>query len=653
MSPPPTDAETEPFRAAAMVAGLRTVTWLSADGEVEELTAPAAAGRAGDGPPIVCHAVATAARLGVRDLAAYDILELFAFVRPARFCLPTPAGLAEVLGLPTPGDAVDAALVLQRASQALLAELAGGAAASERTAAQAMTMARAGWRWGTPVLAALGLPESGKGGGLDAWQGLPEREDAPPPPPPADHSVDPEEARERLAELTGPEAERRPQQADYAAAAAGAFTPRREVGMPQLVLAEAGTGVGKTLGYIAPAGLWAQRNKGTVWLSTYTRNLQRQLDGELDRLYPDEKRKRRKVVIRKGRENYLCLLNLEDAVRSLATGPGGTVALGLIARWVEHSRDGDMVGGDFPAWLATLFGPGSIAGLTDRRGECIYSACPHYGKCFIERSRRASQQAEIVVANHALVMTRAALEADSGQLPLRYVFDEGHHVFDAADGAFAAHVAGGEGAELRRWLVGGESGRGRGRARGLEARIGDLLADDDGATLLRTALRQARALAAPGWLQRLNDGRPRGVMEDFLAQVRRQVLARVDNDRSPYGLEASVIEPEEALLAAARGAGAAFEELRRPLRELARHLAGRLDVEADELDIGSRLRIEAAVRSLKRRAETLLGWRRMMEDLGRETPEQFVDWFAIERNAGRDRDIGMHRHWVDPTQPFA
>ena len=56
-----------------------------------------------------------------------------------------------------------------------------------------------------------------------------------------------------------------------------------------------------------------------------------------------------------------------------------------MARWAARSRDGDMVGGDFPAWLADLLGRGRTLGLTDRRGECIYSACQHYGKCFIER----------------------------------------------------------------------------------------------------------------------------------------------------------------------------------------------------------------------------------------------------------------------------
>ncbi len=180
-------------------------------------------------------------------------------------------------------------------------------------------------------------------------------------------------------------------------------------------------------------------------------------------------------MIRKGRENYLCLLNYEEAARSLPARPADATALGLVARWVAATRDGDIAGGDFPGWLADLIGRGRSLGLADRRGECVYSACDHYRRCFIERSIRRARRAEIVIANHALTMIQAVRAGDvEGELPLRYVFDEGHHLFDAADSAFAGHLTGVEAAELRRWLIGGESGR----MRGLERRIGDLVADD-------------------------------------------------------------------------------------------------------------------------------------------------------------------------------
>ena len=64
----------------------------------------------------------------------------------------------------------------------------------------------------------------------------------------------------------------------------------------------------------------AEKNKGAVWISTFTRHLQRQIDGELARLYPDPAERRRRVVVRKGRENYLCLLNYEEALTPATTG---------------------------------------------------------------------------------------------------------------------------------------------------------------------------------------------------------------------------------------------------------------------------------------------------------------------------------------------
>ena len=637
-----------------MVAGPRLTIWLSADGEVEEMTGAAAMTRTRKEAPIVSHATSTARRLEAKALAAYDVLELFAFVRPAQFCLPTPGGLAAAMDLSPPSDAVEAAFTLVKATNSLLNELSAAKENRERLGAIAFTLTQGGWRWGPPVLTALGRPEESTGAALAAWQCLPEREYGPVPPPPSDYAIGPDEAQEKLAELIGAGAESRPQQFAYAAATSVAFTPRQEAEMPRLVLAEAGTGVGKTLGYIAPASLWARKNGGTVWLSTYTRNLQRQIDGELDRLYPDPAQKKRNVVIRKGRENYLCLLNFEEATKASGTDPSRSVALGLIARWVEHTRDGDMVGGDFPGWLATLFGAGTIATLTDHRGECIYSACRHYSKCFIERSRHESMNAEIVVANHALVMTRAVLEADSGQLPLRYIFDEGHHVFDAADSTFAAHATGSEGAELRRWLLGSEANSRRSRrTRGLEARIGDLISDNDSLLVQKNVLRTAQALAAPGWLNRAIENNPRGPMEIFLAKVHHMVLARVDDNRSPYSLEVSVEELDGDLLQAASETAAALESLRLPLMELVRYLITRLNEEAENLDTPTRLRIEAATRSLRQRAGMLQAWRAMLLDLGQKTPEHFVDWFAIERIGGQDRDIGMRRHWVDPSQPFA
>ncbi|MCP5367556.1 MAG: ATP-dependent DNA helicase [Hyphomicrobiales bacterium] len=650
--------------APALTAGAAGAVWLSGDGEVESLPLKEAARRLEAGAaPLVCNGRAMARRLGTARLPMFDLLELFAFARPARFCLPTARGLAEALDLPAPDTHEREAETLFTAAAALLADLAAldaGAAAQARGVA--WVMARGHWPWGPAVLRALGA-EPGTSprsplDGLRVWTRLPKWEDDGPLPPPGTLPVEPVEARAALKRLLGADSEERPQQRDYASAAAAAFLPRDKQGEPRLVLAEAGTGVGKTLGYIAPASVWARKNEGSVWISTFTRNLQRQLDGELDRLYPDPAEKARKVVVRKGRENYFCLLNYQEAVDRLAIGAADPVALGLMARWALATRDGDMAGGDFPAWLTDLLGWAATLDMTDTRGECTYAACLHYGRCFIERSIRRARRAEIVVANHALVMVQAALGGamgggDESTLPGRYVFDEGHHVFGAADSAFSAHLTGYEAADLRRWILGAEDSR-RSRARGLRGRIDDLIADDERARELRDEiLRAARALAGPGWRQRLAGGTPVGPTEAFLALVRQQVLARDENVDGAYSLETATQPPVPGLIEAADELAAALLRLEKPVAGLVGALFATLDTRAEDLDTATRNRIEAVCRSLERRAVLpLRGWRAMLAALAAETPPQFVDWFGVERADGHERDLGMHRHWVDPTLPF-
>src|SRR5882672_6763147 len=348
--------------APAIVAGFREVVWLTPDGEIDALSPAEARSRIEREMPILCHARAVARRLDMPPFPALDVLELFAFVRPAQFCVPTPRGIAAALGLVEPKNAAEACVALTTAARALLQQL--GAETDPNIRAVAEIAERAGWSWGAAVLAALPAVDPTtvrRSAGLRVWLDLTEWQERAPPPPPGNQPIGADETRRRLAALLGSDAEPRPQQADYAAAITAAFAPRDIEDQPQAVLAEAGTGVGKTLGYIAPASLWAERNDGAVWLSTYTRNLQTQIAAELGRLYPDPATKRRHVVIRKGRENFLCLLNYEDAVRATMARQTGTAAhLALVARWVGASEAGDLVAGDFPGWLGELIGRGRI-----------------------------------------------------------------------------------------------------------------------------------------------------------------------------------------------------------------------------------------------------------------------------------------------------
>ena len=683
IAPPLNFAATPGFalQAAAVVAGHGRAAILTDDGELLTDTPSAVAALLGHDPPLVIHAPVTLRRLGLAPRPCLDLLELFAFVRPACAAAPTPRGLALALDMVPPHDLESAAALLPDIAQALLSRLANGrdTPANRDAAPIAAWMRESGWGWAPMVLAALGQPAAAASpGALAVWKRLPEWDEEAPPPAPASHPVPAADARRRLATMLGPDAEQRPGQGDYADAASGAFAPRTTRGDPVLVLAEAGTGTGKTLGYIAPASLWAERNGAPVWISTYTKHLQRQVEQELSRLYPDPAIRRRRVVVRKGRENYLCLLNLEDRISGLAAQrrAPGIIPMGLIARWAMATADGDIQGGDLPGWFGDLFGGAATLGLADRRGECIHGACPHYRRCYVEHTIRRARTAELVVANHALVMIQAAhgfvdgVESgglDGAAVPTRYVFDEGHHVFDAADGAFATVFSGVEGAELRRWLLGAEGGQSR--ARGLRRRMEELVGGrEELQAPLDAALQAARALPAPGWSLRLSDATPEpaGIdtgqanpSEAVLHLLRQQVLAR--SAAEPYrrgGLECDlhplIPELEEAAGRLERALGRIVE----PLEMLIARLSARLEDEAEELEPATRARIDAAARVLKHRAVGRLKcWQTMMIDLADAPAEPgerpaYVTFLQLDRREAGDRDVGLHRHFLDPTVPF-
>jgi ATP-dependent DNA helicase DinG len=383
-------------------------------------------------------------------------------------------------------------------------------------------------------------------------------------------------------------------------------------------------------------------------------------------------------VLRKGRENYLCLLNMEDAVTAALGGvsPALTTPLGLIARWAAVTTDGDILGGDLPGWFVEIFGASFVGSLADRRGECLYAACNHWKRCFVEHGIRRAREADLVVANHALVLTQAAWGGlDDNDVPTRYVFDEGHHLFDAADAAFSAELSGREASELRRWMLGAEGARSRGR--GLSARIGDLVVDrPDLLTPLEAALTAARALPAPGWASRIAQDAappPAGVSaepattnpaESFFLALRAQILARLsgaaeDEARAGFSAECDLYPVATEVTATGEVLKRALARIGEPLTTLMQRLLARLDDEAEELDPATRARIEGMGRTIKRRAvEPLRAWQAMLAELAEPRPETgkflgHVQFLRLDRGEGGVRDVALLRHWLDPSVPFS
>ncbi|MCW8861253.1 MAG: ATP-dependent DNA helicase, partial [Rhodospirillales bacterium] len=207
MSEPPSPPANE-SRPTALVVGLRSAAWINPEGEVEILGFDEAKKRLRHAPPpLLCHGAATRRRLKAGYFPALDVLELFAFVHPARFCVPTPRGLSAALGLAIPETAEDEAAALYAITGALLRDLANADPLhlGRDLHAVAWAMAQASWPWGGSVLKAIGGGEAPHSRnllhGLRVWHRLPEWEEQAPKPAPGHQPVDEADTRARLDDL--------------------------------------------------------------------------------------------------------------------------------------------------------------------------------------------------------------------------------------------------------------------------------------------------------------------------------------------------------------------------------------------------------------------------------------------------------------------
>src|SRR3712207_2522108 len=134
--------------------------WLAApDGEVRGLGRGEAIARAAETPLIMLNAPLVGQRLGYPDLSGLDLLELFAFVHPARFAVPTPKGLAHALGIDAPEPDSEAAPFLLGAAAELLGRLEGDWPEREGAWASAQALYRLRWSWAGAVADRIRKPQ--------------------------------------------------------------------------------------------------------------------------------------------------------------------------------------------------------------------------------------------------------------------------------------------------------------------------------------------------------------------------------------------------------------------------------------------------------------------------------------------------------------
>ena len=228
-----------------------------------------------------------------------------------------------------------------------------------------------------------------------------------------------------------PTFEPRPSQREMAAATADIFEDGG------VLLAEAGTGIGKTLAYLVPAILSRQR----VLISTGTKNLQDQIyDKDLPALR-DALDIPFTATSMKGRGNYLCLHRFDDLRESdeLRT-PVELAYLESLRQWSTQTETGDRsevedLPDDLPIWH-------EIAATSE---NCLGSECPQYDECFVTRMRQRANESDIVIVNHHLLCADASVRQSAyGEVipSCSYaVIDEAHQLEDVATQYFGVAVS--------------------------------------------------------------------------------------------------------------------------------------------------------------------------------------------------------------------
>ena len=212
------------------------------------------------------------------------------------------------------------------------------------------------------------------------------------------------------------------------------------------LLAEAGTGTGKTYAYLIPALLWG----GKTIVSTGTKNLQDQL---FLRDIPTIKRVLKapvSVALLKGRANYVCHFHLERTLQNGRLTTREDVGyLRDISRFIKTTSSGDK------SELARVPEGASVWSLvTSTKDTCMGSECQYYQDCFVMKARKEAQQADVVVVNHHLFFADLALK-DTGIAELlpsanTVIFDEAHQLPETATLFFGDSISSSQILELCR-----------------------------------------------------------------------------------------------------------------------------------------------------------------------------------------------------------
>lgn len=191
----------------------------------------------------------------------------------------------------------------------------------------------------------------------------------------------------------------------------------------RVLLAEAGTGTGKTFAYLLPALLSGQK----ILVSTATKNLQEQIFNKDLPLVRKVLHSPARVALLKGRRNYFCPHHFHHLQQDEESSNAQRRDMDIISCFARHTRDGDLAGLDGIAEDAPIRNA-----ITSTADNCLGRDCKFFEECFVQKARQQAKEADVVVVNHHLLLADFALKSDGFAEILpdidAFIIDEAHHL---------------------------------------------------------------------------------------------------------------------------------------------------------------------------------------------------------------------------------
>lgn len=230
------------------------------------------------------------------------------------------------------------------------------------------------------------------------------------------------------------------------------YRPQQEAMVREVVMAfneekylmlEAGTGVGKSMAYLIPAVLWSLKNRERVLVATNTINLQEQLWIKDIPVLAKVINRRFRASLAKGRQNYICMRRWFNAINS-SHQPEEAAFFARVLTWLALTKSGDRtelntVPGEGEYWL-------NICGDAE---SCLGTKCRYRMDCFVNKARKAVEEADLVITNHSLLFLD--IRNENRVLPAYgpLIIDEAHHLEDSATSHLGRQVTQ---SLVNRWL---------------------------------------------------------------------------------------------------------------------------------------------------------------------------------------------------------